>query len=112
MNPLEFFKPVVQNTLDQLNSSNTYLTGLPGGSKSLFLLTLALHSKKPLAVITQEDLEADGLIVDLEAWSSLLPSTQRPPLLLFPEIDAPSRIAALGQWTQTHARLSWPRKMR
>ncbi|OGR89603.1 MAG: transcription-repair coupling factor [Elusimicrobia bacterium RIFCSPLOWO2_01_FULL_59_12] len=96
------FAPVVSELLQRLHQNPSVpLTGLPGGSKAPFLLALAAQSKAPLLVIAAEDVEADGLIADLEAWSTFLPSNNRPALLLFPELDPAARIASLGQWEQT-----------
>src|SRR5262249_55903117 len=59
------------------------------------------QARAPIVVVTQEDVEADGLIADLEAWSTFLPAAERPPLLLFPEFDPAARIATLGEWNKT-----------
>ncbi len=77
---------------------NLTLSGLPGGSKAYFLAGLLAELRTPLIVVSPEDLEAEGLSADLEAWTALLPSTERPPVVYFPEQDEPLRIAALGRW--------------
>jgi len=74
------------------------LTGLPGGSKAFFIASLVHEVRLPLVLITAEDLEAEGLAVDLEAWAALLPAEERPPVIFLPELDEPMRIAALGRW--------------
>src|SRR5438046_8443559 len=102
MTPLNAFDTFLQEVRKRLgNNQSVPLTGLPGGSKSLFLLALASQTKSPLAVVTSEDVEADGLIADLEAWSTFLPLNQRPSLLLFPELDPAVRLSTLGQWNLT-----------
>src|SRR4029077_2959952 len=53
-----------------------------------------------LLVITNEDINAEGWVADLEAWSVLLSASQRPPLLLYPEKHPAVRIASLGKWRQ------------
>jgi transcription-repair coupling factor (superfamily II helicase) len=75
------------------------LTGLPGGSKAYFLSSLLSELHQPLVVVSPEDLEAEGLSADLEAWSALLPAQERPPIIYFPEMDEPMRLAALGRWS-------------
>ena len=57
---------------------NVALTGLPGGSKSYFLAGLFEELKTSIVLVTSEDLEAEGLSADLDAWVALLPSTERP----------------------------------
>ena len=74
------------------------LTGLPGGSKAYYVSSVAERERKPLVLVTGEDLEAEGLAADLEAWTSLIPAEGRPPVIYFPELDEPMRIAALGSW--------------
>jgi transcription-repair coupling factor (superfamily II helicase) len=74
------------------------LTGLPGGSKAFFLLGLAKRSRESLVVVTRDDVEAEGLVADLDAWGSLWPGSERPLFLLFPEIDEAARISSLGLW--------------
>src|SRR6266700_5019852 len=78
--------------------SGVSLTGLPGGSKAFFLSGLYAERKSPIIVVSPEDLDAEGLSADLEAWAALLPSAERPPVIYFPEMDEASRIAALGRW--------------
>ncbi len=73
------------------------LSGLPGGSKAYFLAALAAELRAPLVVVSAEDLEAEGLSADLDAWTALLPAAERPPVVYFPESDEPLRIAALGR---------------
>jgi len=95
------FSDTLDAVQSRLKKENTLsLTGLPGGSRALFVLGLAVDAKAPLLVITQEDIDAEGWVADLEAWSALLPATQRPPLLVYPEQDPAVRIASLGQWRQ------------
>ena len=77
-----------------------HLTGLPGGSKGFFIASLAVERKGSMIVVANEDLEAEGLLADIEAWGSLRPADQRPSFLLFPEQDPSARIASLGIWTQ------------
>src|SRR5437016_8065914 len=79
--------------------SSGHITGLPGGSKAYYLSGLWDEIKTSLIVVTSEDLEAEGLSADLEAWAGLKPATQRPPVIYFPELDEAARIAALGRWT-------------
>jgi len=74
------------------------LTGLPGGSKAYFLVALARRTKSRLVVVTQEDIDAEGLVADLEAWGSLLPAAERPRFLFYAEADPAERMAALGTW--------------
>ncbi len=76
------------------------LADLPGGSKGYFLANLALRETRPLVVMAGEDLEAEGLSADVEAWLGLKPSAQNPQLIVYPEFDAPGRLAALGQMKQ------------
>ncbi len=83
----------------------TVLTGLPGGSKGFFLAALALREKKPLLIVTVDDVEAEGLLADIEAWGTLGSPDARPPFLFFPESDAAARIAALGAWNHSKAAL-------
>src|ERR1039457_6956798 len=78
-----------------------WLTGLPGGSKSYYVLSLARCQGKSIALITAEDLEGEGLSADLEAWCSLLPPEERLPIIYFPEFDEAMSIAALGAWSAT-----------
>jgi len=73
------------------------LTGLPGGSKGFYLAQLAMREKRPLVIITKEDLEAEGLMADIEAWLGLEKNPEKPELLVYPEFDAPGRIATLGR---------------
>ncbi len=77
------------------------LTGLPGGSKAYFVASLAREQRARIVLVTAEDLEAEGLSSDLEAWTTLHPSPERPPVIYLPELDEAMRIAALGQWTGT-----------
>jgi transcription-repair coupling factor (superfamily II helicase) len=95
--PLDVFHPLLQTVLEKSATGAVSLTGLPGGSKSLFLFTAGAKGHRPVLVVTADDVEAEGLAGDIEAWSVLLPATQRPPVLLFPEVDAAQRIAALGR---------------
>jgi len=76
------------------------LTGLPGGSKAFYISSLAQEDPRPIILVTGEDLEAEGLSADLEAWTSLVSAEKRPPVIFLPELDEAMRIAALGQWTQ------------
>jgi transcription-repair coupling factor (superfamily II helicase) len=100
--PIELFHPITQLLSNRLDTAAPVpLTGLPGGSKALFLLTLAKDAKAPVVVVTADDVEADGLIADMEAWATFMPGVQRPPLLLFPEMDPVLRIASLGEWKKT-----------
>jgi len=80
--------------------SGTVLTGLPGGSKAFFIVSLVHEKQASLVLVTAEDLEAEGLAVDMEAWSALLPADERAPVIYLPELDEAMRIAALGQWKQ------------
>src|SRR5260221_12729614 len=75
------------------------LTGLPGGSKAYFLTELLKELTASLVVVTSEDLEAEGLSADLDAWTGLLPSIERPAVIYFPEMDEALRLAALGRWS-------------
>src|SRR5437016_8256715 len=75
------------------------ITGLPGGSKAYYLSGLWDEIKTSLIVLTSEDLEAEGLSADLEAWVALKPAAQRPAVIYIPELDEAVRIAALGRWT-------------
>jgi transcription-repair coupling factor (superfamily II helicase) len=77
-----------------------HLIGLPGGSKGFFIAQLLQARRRPMLVITSEDEEAEGLLADIEAWGSLAPLEERPHFLLYPETDAPTRLASLGTWTQ------------
>src|SRR5690242_12212319 len=74
------------------------LTGLPGGSKAYFLSQLFDQIKSSLVVVTAEDLDAEGLSADLEAWAGLRPSAERPPIVYCSEMDEAARIAALGRF--------------
>ncbi len=85
---------------DLRESGPLHLSGLPAGSKGYFLSTLARALRQSVVVITTEDLEAEGLSADIEAWDSLLPATERSPVIYLPELDEAARIAALGQWAQ------------
>jgi transcription-repair coupling factor (superfamily II helicase) len=78
----------------------TLVTGLPGGSKAFFITVLVHGGKDPLVLITAEDLEAEGLSVDLDSWAALLPADERPPVIFLSELDEAMRISALGQWRQ------------
>src|SRR5688500_13553735 len=99
--PLEIFNSVLPVVLKNLEDQKSVpLTGLPGGSKALFLVSLAAQTQSPILVVVPEDVEAEGIAADVEAWSALLPSKQRPPLFVFPEMDSAGRIAALGQWKE------------
>ena len=84
----------------QSKEASVEITGLPGGSKAFFLLAYALKTKKPLAVVSVDDAEAEGLLTDLEGWANLLPASERPGLLLFPDPDPAARLAALGAWRE------------
>src|SRR5207302_3731995 len=75
------------------------LTGLPGGSKAFFLSGLFAELKSSMVLVTSEDMEAEGLSADLDAWAALVPSAERPAVIYFPEMDEASRIAALGRWS-------------
>ncbi len=75
------------------------ITGLPGGSKAYFLTGLMKERRSSLIIVTSEDMEAEGLSADLDAWTALLPSAERLPVIYFPELDEALRIAALGRWT-------------
>src|SRR3954463_9367892 len=102
VSPLSLWNSTVHTVLDSLEKkAPVALTGLPGGSKALFLLTLAVQTQFPVVVVTAEDVEADGLIADMEAWATFFPAVERPPLLLFPEMDPVVRIASLGEWKKT-----------
>jgi transcription-repair coupling factor (superfamily II helicase) len=81
-------------------NSRTLVTGLPGGSKAYFIVSLAHERKTPLVLISAEDLEAEGLSADLEAWTALLSAEERSPVIFLPELDEAMRIAALGRWRQ------------
>ncbi|HVO33206.1 MAG TPA: CarD family transcriptional regulator, partial [Elusimicrobiota bacterium] len=72
------------------------LTGLPGGSKGLFLLSAVRRLRKPASVVCIDDVEAEGLVADMEAWENLQPAGVRPTLLYYPEGDPAARVAALG----------------
>lgn len=74
-------------------------SGLPGGSKAFFFLSLAEKERRSLVVVAKDDVEADGLVADLEAWAGLAAQNDQPALLYFPESDESARIAALGLWT-------------
>src|SRR5579864_4035577 len=74
------------------------LAGLPGGSKGFFLANFCLREKKSIVVITQEDLEAEGLSADVEAWIALQPAEARLPAIYLPELDDAMRIHAMGRW--------------
>src|SRR5690242_10575861 len=74
------------------------ITGLPGGSKAYFLAQLWDEIDASLVLVTTEDLEAEGLSADLEAWAALKAVAHRPPVIYFPELDEAARIAALGRW--------------
>ncbi len=76
-----------------------HLTGLPGGSLAYFLSTLCAEKKASLVVVTEEDLEAEGISADLDAWNVTRPFTERPAIVYVPEMDEAMRIAALGLWT-------------
>jgi transcription-repair coupling factor (superfamily II helicase) len=93
--------PFLPELLERLSADrDVTLTGLPGGSKALLLAALAAKIHDPIVVVTAEDIEAEGLLADLEAWSALLPATERSDLLLFPEADPSRRIASLVAWSQ------------
>lgn len=90
-----------------LNQGGVSLTGLPGGSKGWFLAELAAGNPRPLVVITRDDVEAEGLLADFEAWMGQAPDLPagrqdptRVPALLYPEFDGAGRLAALGSWAQ------------
>jgi transcription-repair coupling factor (superfamily II helicase) len=101
VSPLQSFDPFLQTLLKNLApGAPLSLTGLPGGGKSLFLTALSSQTKAPLLVVTTDDVEAEGLAADLEAWSGLVPAEERPPLLFFPELDSALRLAALGRWKE------------
>jgi len=76
------------------------LTGLPGGSKGWFLVQLAQTYPTAVLVVTRDDMEAEGLLADFEAWTGQLLEKDRLPAFLYPEFDAAGRLAALGQWKQ------------
>ena len=76
------------------------LTGLPGGSKGWFLAQWVIDHASSLIVVTNEDVEAEGLLSDVEAWMGLQPEKERVALLMYPEFDGAGRLAALGQWKQ------------
>lgn len=92
------FLPSLGSRLDK--EKVIYLTGLPGGSKAFLVLSLAVQFKRSILLITSDDVEAEGLLADLEAWASLFPPQNRPSLLLFPENDASVRLSSLGEWVQ------------
>ena len=76
------------------------ITGLPGGSKAFYLAALFSERKTSIIVVTAEDVEAEGLAADLEAWTALTPSEARPAVIFLSELDEAMRIAALGQWSR------------
>jgi len=106
--PDSLLAPRSSDLLSRLEiQKHVLLTGLPGGSKGFFIASLAAQRKGSMIVVTQEDLEAEGLLADSEAWGSLYSADQRPSFLLFPEQDASARIASLGIWArQPHAVLA------
>jgi transcription-repair coupling factor (superfamily II helicase) len=77
------------------------ITGLPGGAKGWFFARLTLDDPRALIVVTREDVEAEGLLADYEAWTGQQSEKERVPGLLYPEFDGAGRLAALGQWKQT-----------
>jgi len=80
-----------------MNAVMTLLTGLPGGSKAYYLSHL---QHKQIVVVTQEDVEAEGLGGDLEAWTEIIPLGERRAVIYLSELDEAMRIAALGRWSQ------------
>src|SRR5688572_9391139 len=80
-----------------LDESQLALTGLPGGSKAYFLTDYVAVKKTPLILVTREDMEAEGLIADFEAWFPLKSAHPQPPLMVYPEFDPAGRISALEQ---------------
>src|SRR5579872_6557912 len=99
--PPALLAPRSSDLLSQLKiQKQLLLTGLPGGSKGFLIASLAAQRKTSMLVITNEDLEAEGLLADCEAWGGLQPADQRPVFLLFPEQDPAARIASLGIWAQ------------
>src|SRR5262249_46938178 len=78
-------------------SLTSVITGLPGGSKAYYLSGLWAEERRSILVVASEDLEAEGLSADLEAWASLMPATARPPVIYVPELDDAVRVAALGR---------------
>src|SRR5512141_380669 len=100
MSSTDFFR-VPSGLLDRLGeSSPLILTGSPAGSRSLVVSELFRSARAPLILVTKDDLEAEGLLADLEAWTSLWPDTERPGLFYLPELDEGLRVAALGGWSQ------------
>ena len=95
-----FSAVVAQDLLSTLRQKKTVLLcGLPGGSKAFFIAALAEQLKSPLVIVTAEDLEAEGISADLDAWTTLLAPEERPAIIYLPELDEAMRIAALGAWT-------------
>ena len=97
---LKNFFVLPSDLLEKLKSANPVsLTGLPGGSKAFFLAALSAEKRCSLVVITSEDIEAEGLSADLDAWTALLPAADRASVIYLSETDEAMRIAALGRWT-------------
>ena len=93
--------PAISQLLERLrNQESPVLSGLPGGSKAFFVLNLVRQSGASLFWVTRDDVEADGLTADLEAWGGLLPAAERPTFIYLAEYDAAARIAALGAWNR------------
>lgn len=91
----------IPNILEKLTSKeSSCVTGLPGGSKAYVVASYLAKTRKSMVLLTQEDLEADGLAADLDAWTALLPAGERPAVIYFPALDEPMRVAALGRWTE------------
>jgi transcription-repair coupling factor (superfamily II helicase) len=76
------------------------ISGLPGGSKAYCVVSFHQELMAPLVVVTAEDLEAEGLSADVEAWTALLQAENRPAVIFLPELDEAMRISALGRWKQ------------
>jgi transcription-repair coupling factor (superfamily II helicase) len=92
-----------RQTYASLNSrsdrmTTRHITGLPGGSKSFYLTKLIAEERTSLVIVTGEDLEAEGLSADFEAWSVLTPPEERPAVIYVPEYNEAMRIAALGRF--------------
>ena len=90
---------IFPSTLIDLKDHST-LTGLPGGSKAFFITSLVQQKSGSWVVVTPEDADAEGLSVDVEAWTALVAAHQRPAVIFVPEFDEAMRIAALGEWSR------------
>jgi len=92
---------ILKNFLTELPATEpgpVSLLAYPGGSKGLVLALTALQTGRPLIVIAKDDVEAEGLLADFEAWMGLEPEAARITGLLYPEYDEAGRLAALGSW--------------